>query len=155
MKKIVVIITFVLALMPLIVYAQSDLQSQTEAFAGEQGAGFVGANGVPQDPRYVFGLILRVAVSLLGIGMVAYLVYGGYLIFTSAGEEERMKKGKKTIVTALIGAALILSAYAITRYVFLIGRYTRSQEDVSVPTNVPGEPSGRPAFCWWIFCGEE
>src|SRR3990167_3451988 len=155
MKRTIIFgIILAAALAPFIVQAQSDLLRQTEAFAGEEGAGFVSRESesglVPEDPRYLIGLIIRVAVSLLGMGMIAYLVYGGYLIMTGGGVEERVKKGQKTIFTALIGAVVILMAYAITRYIFTIatggggalesGLRVRVEEDTSRPRDVLAEP---------------
>ena len=61
MKKTVVVITLVLALIPLAVHAQAGLQEQTEAFAGEQGAGFVGEGERPQDPHVAPLLVVDVA----------------------------------------------------------------------------------------------
>lgn len=98
---------------PGVAYAESDLERQLEVFAGEQGAGF----GDPTDPRLVVANIVRIFLTLLGILFVAYTVYAGYLVMTSGGQEEKIKKGKDTLRTGVIGILIILSAYAITLFV--------------------------------------
>jgi len=142
------------------VRAQSDIQAQTEAFAGPEGAGFVESNQQqPEDPRYLFGLFIRVAFGFLAIAMVGYLIYGGYLVMTSGGQEEKMTKGKKTLFTAILGSIIILSAYSITIYVFKIAKGESGWEegihvrpDETAPRDIRDQRSDRDVLCWWIFC---
>lgn len=56
---------------------------------------------------------------LLSAGLVAvvYLIWGGYLYMTSAGNEEVSEKGRKAIMNALIGLVVIILAYTITTLV--------------------------------------
>ncbi|MCF7906395.1 hypothetical protein K9L04_00490, partial [Patescibacteria group bacterium] len=44
------------------------------------------------------------------------IVYGGILWMTSGGEEEKVKKAKKLMISGIIGMIIIVSAYAITSY---------------------------------------
>lgn len=65
-------------------------------------------------------LLGRVINAFLGIsGSVALLmfVYGGFMWLTSGGSEDRIKKGKETVVWAALGIALIFSAYALLNFV--------------------------------------
>lgn len=48
---------------------------------------------------------------------VIFLIIGGFRYLTSAGNEEAAEKGKKTLVTSIIGLAIILLAGAIVRVV--------------------------------------
>ncbi|MBU0597346.1 hypothetical protein KJ641_04550 [Patescibacteria group bacterium] len=87
------------------------LETQTRAFSS-------GADlGEAKDPRSIVALIIKFSLGLLGVAFVAYLVYGGFLIMTSGGVEENVTKGKKIIFTAIIGIAIILSAYSISYFV--------------------------------------
>lgn len=56
---------------------------------------------------------------LLFAGSIAviFLIIGGFRYLTSAGNEEASEKGKKTLVTSIIGLAIILLASAIVRIV--------------------------------------
>jgi len=44
-------------------------------------------------------------------------MYAGFLYLTAAGDEEKVKKAKNLIVSAVIGMILILSSYAIASFV--------------------------------------
>jgi len=61
--------------------------------------------------------IINVFMGLLGIVAVVIILYGGFLWMTAAGNEDRVEKAKKLIVAGIIGLAIILSAYAIARFV--------------------------------------
>lgn len=70
--------------------------------------------------------IINVSLGLLGIVFVALLVYAGFLWMTANGNEDNIAKAKKTIFAAVLGLVLILSAFAITQFVFTAGiRATR------------------------------
>ena len=48
---------------------------------------------------------------------MAYAVYAGYIILTSAGNEDQIEKGTSTLKTATIGIIIALSSYAIVTFV--------------------------------------
>ncbi len=91
-------------------YDQEESNKQLGAFVGKQGADL----GEVEDPRSITALIIKSFLSLLGIATIFYMIYGGYLILTSAGEEDKIKKGRTIIVEAAIAIFIILSAYGIT-----------------------------------------
>lgn len=140
---------------PETVLTQTGYSAQTNAFV--EGAGF---EAVPRDPREVVARILEYVLSFLGVILLGYLIYGGYMIMTSGGNEEKIGKGKKTIFTAVIGLAIITSAYALTKFVFMVvsgeeaptnGVNIEVQPDESV-LNDPYADRTDPAFCIGIFC---
>lgn len=104
-------------LIPNVSSAQGDVSSNmaryTGAFAGEQGAGFSNAS----DPRAVVGKVIKIFLSLLGILFLVYAVYAGYLIMSSGGEEDKIRRGKSTLQTAAIGIFVIFSVYSILYFV--------------------------------------
>lgn len=73
----------------------------------------LGINTVPElSSRVINGILGSVgAIALL------YLVWGGITWMTSQGNSERVKKGKDTIVWAILGLALIFSSYVIVEFV--------------------------------------
>lgn len=125
-----VLLTIVLT--PLIAIAQ---QSGTlEAEIGNQfveAAQGAGAGQGEGEIEVVVARIIRVSLSLLGIIMVALLVYGGYLWMTAGGNEEQITKAKQIIRNAIIGIAIVLSAYAIS--VFVIRKLLQSTGNVQTP----------------------
>lgn len=84
------------------------------------------------DIRSTIAQIINVALGLLGVVCVVLVLYAGFLMMTAAGNEEKVEKGKGVLVYALIGLAIILSAYAIS--VFFIGQLS----DATNTGNVPG-----------------
>ncbi|MDQ7815135.1 MAG: Ig-like domain-containing protein [Patescibacteria group bacterium] len=69
------------------------------------------------DPRTIAANIINIALGLVGIVLVGLILYGGFLYMTSGGESAKVDKAKKVITNAIIGLIIVLSAWAITRYV--------------------------------------
>jgi len=53
----------------------------------------------------------------LGIIAVLYGIYGGFLILTAGGEEEKVKKGKTILIQVGIGLVVIFLANSIVQWV--------------------------------------
>src|SRR3989338_938103 len=70
-----------------------------------------------RDIRTTIASIINVALGLLGIVAVVIILAGGFTWMTAAGNEEKVDKAKKMIFAGIIGLAIILSAYAISRFV--------------------------------------
>ena len=70
-----------------------------------------------KDIRTTVADIINVALGLLGIVAVVIVLAGGFTWMTAAGNEEKVDKAKKMIFAGIIGLAIILSAYAIARFV--------------------------------------
>ena len=95
---------------PHAVYAQvgGAIDQQTRAFAGTGGASFA----PPTDPRLIVARIISIALTLIGTLFLGYTVYAGYLILTSAGEEEKVNKGKSTIhINAKVAGSYSFSSF--------------------------------------------
>lgn len=63
------------------------------------------------------GGFIRVLLGLTGTAALVMFIYGGFLYMTSAGNEERVTKGKKTIVWAILGLIAVFSAYSVVDFV--------------------------------------
>ena len=61
--------------------------------------------------------IVKGLLTLVGVIFMALLIYGGFLYMTSAGNEEKVKKGKNTIIASVIGLLIIISGYSITLFI--------------------------------------
>ena len=94
------------------VLAVIDIQTQLGAVTGEQGANF----GRAMDPRLVAAYTVEIIMGTVGIIFLAYLVYAGYLMLVSGGEEEKITKGRKMIFQAILGVFICLSALAIANF---------------------------------------
>jgi hypothetical protein len=96
--KVHLLVFSILFVLPLVVSAQqANLNTIDNPIKANSLAEFFAA--------IVDGLIqLGVVVSALGI------MYGGFLLVTAAGEEEKISNGRKTITWALVGTAVLLGA---------------------------------------------
>lgn len=69
------------------------------------------------DIRIIIGRIIRAVLGLLGIISLVLIIYGGFLIMTSGGNDQKVEEGKKFLINAAIGLAIILSALAIVQFI--------------------------------------
>lgn len=118
-KKLLIFVLLLSGLFVLtgsVVYAQSVAGETADLLksAGEgQGANF----GTPEDPRAVAAYAIQILLGALGILFVAYLVYSGYMLLTSGGNEEMVTKAKRNLLYSIIGVLLILSAYSLSAFI--------------------------------------
>jgi len=82
--------------------------------AGFDNTGSVDAQKLPS----MIANIIKVFLTFLGIIFTVLIIYGGYIWMTAGGSEEKVQKAKDTIQRAVIGFVIVVSAYAITYFVF-------------------------------------
>jgi len=61
--------------------------------------------------------VINAFLALVGVILLAYLLYAGYKWMTAHGEEEKVTQAKDTIQRAIIGIIIIVAAYAISIFV--------------------------------------
>ncbi len=83
---------------------------------GGSHAGYTTGTATPSLPSTI-ALLIRVALSLLGIICLVLIVFAGYLWMTAGGNDEQIKKAKNLMINSAIGAAIILSAYSISTFI--------------------------------------
>lgn len=54
---------------------------------------------------------------IAGVASVIAIIVGGIMYITSAGDENRVRTAKNTLLYAIIGVIIALSAYAISTFV--------------------------------------
>lgn len=62
--------------------------------------------------------ILTFILMFTWIIAVAFAVYGGFKIMTAAWDEDKVKKGKTTLINSLIGIFVVLIAYTLVGWIF-------------------------------------
>lgn len=90
----------------------SEMRDQADAFRGEAGY------EEEQDVAAIVATIIKAFLGLLGIIFIILMIAAGYNWMTAAGDEEKINKAKDTIKRAIIGLLIIVTAYAITVFVF-------------------------------------
>lgn len=119
-KKIVTIqIVFVVAVflfLPVgnVVYAQASNQFSQD-FGLEPIEKTIGLGTA--DIRITIAKIIRVVLGFLGIIALVLMLYAGFIIMTSAGDAQKVDTGKRILLNATIGLAIILASFAITQFV--------------------------------------
>jgi hypothetical protein len=116
--QMVVVLT--LAMSPLLVsHTVSAQQPYINQFANNnscQGTGVRCDSTV--DLPALFKTIINYALGIAFFVAVIYLIYGGFLYITSAGNEESAEKGKNAIVYSLIGIVVIVLSFVIVSAVY-------------------------------------
>ena len=98
--------------------AEGDSKILENLGSAGKGMGAASDDGAPtKDLTAIIGSIIRVILTVLGVVLVVYIVYGGVLWMTAGGDPEQVKKAKAMIEQAIIGVAIILAAYAISEFV--------------------------------------
>ena len=85
-----------------------------------------------QQPEEIIGNLIGTTLSIIGVIFFILMVYAGFKWMTARGNEEGVKEAQKTIIAAIIGLVVVLSAYAITNFVF-----TSVDENKTPPTGTP------------------
>ncbi|MBT4153146.1 MAG: hypothetical protein HOE53_00690 [Candidatus Magasanikbacteria bacterium] len=127
MKKLFLTISAALALLVMLpspALAQQSLGQQIsgQVKASEQTAGVDGS----ADPQEIITSVIKIGLSVVGIGFTILMVMAGFWWATAKGEEAKVEKAQTTIRTAVIGLIVVLGAYSIT---LLIGKITQTSLD--------------------------
>jgi len=88
--------------------------------------------------------VISAFLSIIGVLLLIYMLYAGYNWMTAQGEEEKVEKAKDTLKRAIIGAIIIIAAYAIS--IFVMGRLeagtlTSGKSPSPVPPATQNTPS--------------
>lgn len=75
------------------------------------------------DTDLATGLINMInrVLTFLGVLLMFIVIYAGFLIITSNGEDDAITKGRKMIIYALIGVIVIVLSYTIVNFIGNIG----------------------------------
>ena len=69
------------------------------------------------DLMKTINTIISVVLGVLGILAVAYIIYGGFMFTTAAGDAAKTKKAREAIMYGVIGLVVALLAFAIVNFV--------------------------------------
>lgn len=97
-------------------FALTTLQS----FAADGSSMFGGDKPVIGDKTTADIMVQRLvgnAMLFLGIVAVLYGIWGGFLMVTAGGDEEKVKKGRTILVQVAIGLVVIFIANSIVQFV--------------------------------------
>lgn len=108
------------------VYAQPSTGSGDKVQEGLNAIGSAYPQGAREDlnVQQFVKKIIDWALYIAAIIAVIFIIIGGYMYITSAGDPGKAGKGRTTLVNALIGLAIIVLSYLIVQivYNFLVNR---------------------------------
>lgn len=116
-----IILAFLALSLPTIILAKGTTPGYFESIKGklETAGGQAGyGDETPPTPAVVAAGIVKILLGGIGIIFLGLMIYGGYLWMTAHGNEEKVTKAKDIIKNSIIGLAVVLSAYAITYFLF-------------------------------------
>lgn len=61
----------------------------------------------------IIGRIIQAALGISGSLALIMFIYGGFIWMTSGGTPDRVTKGKKTLIWAVLGLVIIFTAYVL------------------------------------------
>lgn len=107
---------FLLAAAPSVTLAQSVFETAGTK-VGTLRDTALGTTGGTTDVYVIAGKIINVVLGFLGIVLLGYLLYAGFLWMTSGGETEKAEQARTMITNAIIGLVIIVAAFAISTFV--------------------------------------
>ncbi len=139
-KKALLITIALFCILPSQNVFAADASQITDSYGVSGVAASAGLRQYTSVPGLV-GIVLGTVLSLIGIAFFALVLYGGVLWMTARGNADQQKKAFETIISGSIGVVLILSAYALTRFVFTT---IENQAPAETPTqpSTPTPPGG-------------
>jgi hypothetical protein len=69
------------------------------------------------DLLTVLTTVIKTVFAFTGILALVQFIYGGLLWLTSAGNQEKITKGKNTLLWAVLGIVIVFMSYALVRFV--------------------------------------
>lgn len=102
-KKIFIFLLCALILIPSFVLAQGTTKLTNP----------LGTSDIPT----LIGRVIKAALGIVGSIALLMFIYGGFLWLTSAGNEQKISKGKNVLIWASIGLAIIFLSYSLVGFV--------------------------------------
>ena len=109
------VITLAILVLPLTVGAltASQITNNMGTAAGDLSSVGSGTTGL----YTLIGNAVDVILGILGVLLVIYFLYAGWLWMSSQGDEKKVGKAKDILKQSVIGLALIFASYAIANFV--------------------------------------
>ncbi|MBU1130881.1 pilin [Patescibacteria group bacterium] len=118
LKKLLLITILVLLIgcPTAIIIAQQNTQNTQSAQGGAVTGSLNNPLGSPNlGPQQIYGRLIYSFMGLTGIVALLMFILGGFQWMTAGGSPDKIKKGRDTLMWAVLGLIVIFSSYAILR----------------------------------------
>lgn len=65
----------------------------------------------------ILGLVINVALSLLGVIFMFIIILAGYQWMSAQGNEQNVSKAKESMTRAIMGLIVVISSYAVWTFI--------------------------------------
>ena len=129
-----------------------------ESFGIEEAAQRGGLKDVSLSQKTVpevIGDVVGVVLSLLGVLFFLLILYAGIMWMTAFGVADKAEKAKDILIHASVGLVIVLSAYAISSFVFSrLGAGGGATPTTQTGAAITGQPCGDQDNRIWSASGE-
>lgn len=76
--------------------------------------------GLPTSTQSIgdgIGNIIKLIMSLIGMLSIVFILVGGLQLVYSTGDASRVKRGRETLIYAVIGLILSIGAFALVSFI--------------------------------------
>lgn len=113
MKIFFTILTALFLLLPGALPAMAQTQSDTAVQLTNPIGGTSDNPEGTTNINIIIGTAIQQTLTIIGSVVFAIVIYGGFLMLTSAGKEDQVRKGVKTIAYAAAGLFIIFTSYIV------------------------------------------
>ncbi len=134
---------FLLFLLPTLALAQGAPSVSAGIHAASNGTGltdFCDGSVFQRCVVKIVGGVVNISLSIVGVLLLGYMMYAGFLWMTSGGEKEGAETALKMIRQAVIGIVIIAASFAISS--FVLSSLSTIAGGVTPPPTPPGPSSG-------------
>lgn len=95
------------------------------------------------DPRIIIGNVIRALLGIVGSLALAVFIYGGFTWVISAGNDDKIKKGKDMIIWATFGLLVIFASYSLVTFIIgaiagtSVGGGSEATGEISADGSIP------------------
>ncbi len=117
-----------------------------QAAAGPRGSGFKNICTSATCVGTILGGLINIVLGLMGVALVGYILYAGFLWMTSSGDDKQVDSARTMIRNAVIGVAIIGASYTLTSVmVQLVGdTFTSTGPTTLAQPEAPSTPTTAP-----------
>ena len=80
--------------------------------------GYDESGNLKQPPAEIIGMIINIALSLMGVIFLGLTIYGGFIWMLARGDQSQVEKALSIIKNSFIGLVIVLAAYALTSFIY-------------------------------------
>ncbi len=111
------VVAGVLAVAPSMVLAATNPFDRANDLLNTKVAPAAGITNTSRTLPEIVGSIINVVLGFLGVLLLVYILYAGFLWMTAGGDSKKVDEAKAMLKNAVIGLVIITAAFAISSFV--------------------------------------